>query len=264
MRPALFPKILTVSLVSVLVFGAPERSWAQSSSDPEAERLVDRWIEALGGMENYRRLETARFVLTTEMYDAESGRLRRTRPRYVWISKGGGERGRIERWEGDDFIVQGFDGESEWAYTNGEPLSPGQKDRDQVRYVVGDVNYWIALPFKLKDPGVYLHYDGRDDQGRHIVRVTFGEDVGDHQDTWHYFFRDGQTWPVQVDYQEAGKTNVNHTRWEDIQTVGGYHFAASRVYFDEAGRVVKIIRTQDFELNPEIDSAVFGGPDIGG
>ena len=145
-------------------------------TDAAADSLVARWIEAAGGMETYWDLRTARFTLTTEMYDSISGRLRRTRPRYVTIAKWpDGERARIERWEGDDFIVHGFDGEEVWARMNGEVLGPGDKDYDEARYVAGDVNYWIALPFKLRDPGVNLHYRGRDDEDRHFVEVTFGE-----------------------------------------------------------------------------------------
>ena len=35
---------------------------------------------------------------------------------------------------------------------NGELLEPGQMDRDQVEYVASDVNYWIGLPYKPRDP----------------------------------------------------------------------------------------------------------------
>ncbi|RMH18717.1 MAG: hypothetical protein D6701_05920, partial [Gemmatimonadetes bacterium] len=201
-----------------------------------------------------------RFTITTEMYDAESGRLRRTRPRYVVISKENGEKARIERWEGDDYIVQGFDGARAWATLNGAPLGPGDKDFDEVRYVSGDVNYWIALPFKLKDPGVFLHDDGVDGAGRHVVRVTFGDGVGDHQDVWHYYFVEGRVWPVQVDYQEAGKTDVHHTRWEDIRVVDGYPYVGARVHFDDQGRVTKVLRTHDVELNPALPAETFSPP----
>ena len=229
---------------------------ASRGNDPKALELVESWIGALGGMELYHNLRTAQFTLTTEMYDTASGRLRRTRPRYVTIAQlPGALAARIERWEGDDFIVQGWDGVTDWAYMNGRRLTPKDKDRQEVRYVSGDVNYWIALPFKLKDPGVYLHYDGRDDAGRHVVRVTFGEGIGN--DEWHYYFVDGRTWPVQVDYQEVGRTNANHTRWEEIQSTDGYYYVGARVHFDDEGRVFKIVRTGDVKINGRVDLDVF-------
>ena len=85
--------------------------------------------------------------------------MRRARPRYVTIARTDmGELARIDRWEGNDYIEQGWDGVADWALRNGEPLEPGDRDRDEVRYVSGDVNYWMALPFKLRDPGVHLAY----------------------------------------------------------------------------------------------------------
>jgi hypothetical protein len=230
------------------------------SSDPAAVERIEAWIDALGGMEPYWNLSTARYTLTTEMYDDQSGRLRRTRPRYVTIARTeAGELARIERWEGDDFIAQGWDGEERWATLNGEALGPGDMDYDEVTYVASDVNYWIALPWKLTDPGVFLHDDGTDDEGRRVVRVTFGEDVGDHQDTWRYFFEEGRTWPVEIQYVEEGKTSVNRTRWEDIREVDGYIFVGRRVHFNEDG-VTKVLFTHDMEINPEIDPSIFSTP----
>lgn len=227
----------------------------------DAQGLVTRWIDSMGGMDTWWGLEGASFTLTTEMYDAESGRLRRTRPRYVTIRKS--DRGmfsRIERWEGDDFIQQGWHPGGQWALTNGEPLADGDKDYDEADYVGGDVQYWIGLPFKLTDPGVNLDDDGTDDQGRRVVRVTFGEGVGDHQDIWHYYFEGSDPWPVQVDYQEAGKTNTNHTRWEDIQESDGYFYVGRRVHFNEEGQVEKVIRTSDLVVNPDLSDEVFLKP----
>ena len=67
-------------------------------------------------------MKTARYTLTTEMYDRESGRLRRTRPRYVTIARTDvGELSRIERWEGDDFIQQAWNGSAAWAVLTTSP-----------------------------------------------------------------------------------------------------------------------------------------------
>ena len=237
---------------------APPRT---QDGDETAQALVDGWIDALGGMETYAKLTSASYTLTTEIWDPERGRLRRTRPRYVTIARlETGEAARIERWEGNDFIRHGFDGVAPWAVMNGETLGPGDKDYDEARYVAGDVFYWIGLPFKLKDPGVLLHYDGVDDEGRHLVRVTFGEGVGDHSDTWFYAFEEGRAMPVSIGYREEGRENVHRTRWEDIREVDGYVFAGRRVHVNAEGRVWKVLVTSDFVLNPEVDAGVFRRP----
>ncbi len=237
---------VTIATVALLV--SPTGSRAQTASpqsDARAVALVDAWIDA-------------RFTLTTEMYDTASGRLRRTRPRYVTIERRPGVlAARIERWEGGDFIAQAWDGGMARATMNGVPLTSDDRDQQEVRYVAGEVNYWIRLPQKLKDPGVFLHYDGEDSAGRHTVRVTFGEGVGDQQDTFFYYFVDGLVWPVQVDYREEGSDHVEHTRWEDIRSVDGYHYVGARVHFDDQGRVFKIIRAEDVEINPDLAPRIF-------
>lgn len=236
---------------------------AGQENDPKADSLVATWIEAVGGMERYRSRESATFTLTTELYDPSSGRLRRTRPRYVTIARlPTGEASRIERWEGDDFIVQGFDGgDSLWAVMNGRELGPGDKDYDEALYVARDVYYWASLPYKLRDPGVFLHYNGRTEEGLHEVSVSFGEGVGEHDDTWFYFFEDGRAWPVEVHYIEEGRTSVNMARWEDFrETSDGWVYPGERVHFDEEGRVFKIIRMHDMVIDPEVDPEVFRRP----
>ena len=261
--------VVAVGVVAVVGVGVAGLAGAGSSGDRSALQgqdmavaLVDGWIEAVGGMESYWTLRSATFTLTTEMYDAESGRLRRTRPRYVTVSRSeAGEASRIERWEGDDFIQQGFNGQdSLWATMNGEPLGPGDKDFDETIYVARDVVYWISLPYKLKDPGVFLHYDGQDEDGLHQVRVTFGEDVGEHDDTWFYSFEEGRAVPVRIAYREEGKDNINLTRWEDLRQVEGYFFAGKRVHFDEQGRITKVLTTSEFDLNPGVEPSVFTEP----
>ncbi len=128
-----------------------------SDSPPEviADSLISLWIDSLGGMETYRKFESASYTITTVIYDTLSGRVKRTRPRYVWIKKGPyGQETRVERWEGDDFIVQGFNGRDGWATLTGEFLPDTAKDWRETRYVAADLFYWPGLPYKLRDDGV--------------------------------------------------------------------------------------------------------------
>lgn len=251
----------TRSGLSALLPGAPATPALQEGDDAVADSLVGRWIEAVGGVEAHHRLRSARYTLTTEMYDSASGRLRRTRPRYVTLAKTpGGQATRIERWEGDDFIAHGTDGDTVWATMNGEPLGPGDMDYDQVPYVSGDVHYWIGLPYKLRDPGVNLHYLGMD-QDMHLVGVSFGEGVGLHDgDQWRYWFSEGETWPDQLAYREEDSDSWSVLSFQDIRTVDGYLFVGRRVHVNGNGQVWKVLRTHDFELNPELDLRRFQRP----
>ena len=261
-QTALCLVIVLLSLTTSVTVTSAERTGRQAADDTIADSLVGNWIAAVGGLDAYWPLKGARFTLTTEIYDPESGRMRRARPRYVVIARtDAGEISRIERWEGDDLIHQGWDGERQWATLNGALLGEGDKDYDQIRYVSGDVQYWISLPFKLRDDGVNLHYRGVDDDGRHVVGVTFGEGIGLHdQDTWQYWFEDGRAWPVQVAYMEEGDNDWNRLRFEDIRTVAGYTFVGRRVHYNAEGALTKVLFTHDFEFNPTLETALFSTP----
>ncbi len=257
-----------------------------SDSPPEviADSLIGVWIDALGGMDTYHEFQSASYTITTIIFDTLSGRVKRARPRYVWIKKTPrGQATRVERWEGNDFIVQGFDGQDHWATMNHEMLSGGDKDWNEVRYVAGDLFYWPGLPYKLRDDGVFLHYRGlvsrpgvemRTDlaasapaetetpDGYHAVAVTFGENVGDHQDAWQYFFKPGDIFPTEVTYIEEGKENMNRVIWGDTEMTGAsnYPMVARRDWITESGKRTKALVVSDFVVNPEIGQSMFETP----
>ena len=260
-----------------------------SDSPPEviADSLIGLWIDSLGGMETYRNFESASYTITTVMYDTLSGRVKRMRPRYVWIKKGPyGQETRVERWEGDDFIVQGFNGRDEWATLNGEFLPDTAKDWRETRYVAGDLFYWPGLPFKLRDDGVFLHYRGMSDlpgavfrtdpaeavpstgaARYHAVGVTFGEDIGDHQDTWAYYFAPGDAFPTEVTYVEEGLESISRVFWGKTKRVGDirYPVVAQRDWMTRSGKRTKALVVSDFVVNPDIAQSMFekGGKAVG-
>ena len=260
-----------------------------SDSPPEviADSLIGLWIDSLGGMETYRNFESASYTVTTVMYDTLSGRVKRMRPRYVWIKKGPyGQETRVERWEGNDFIVQGFNGRDEWATLNGEFLPDTAKDWRETRYVAGDLFYWPGLPFKLRDDGVFLHYRGMSDlpgavfrtdpaeavpstgaARYHAVGVTFGEDIGDHQDSWAYYFAPGDAFPTEVTYVEEGLESISRVFWGKTKRVGNvrYPVVAQRDWITPSGKRTKALVVSDFVVNPDIAQSMFekGGKAVG-
>lgn len=252
---------------------------SDSPSEVIADSLIGLWIDSLGGMETYRNFESASYTITTVMYDTLSGRVKRMRPRYVWIKKGPyGQETRVERWEGNDFIVQGFNGRDEWATLNGEFLPDTAKDWRETRYVAGDLFYWPGLPFKLRDDGVFLHYRGisdlpgavfRTDPAEavpstgaaryHAVGVTFGEDIGDHQDTWAYYFEPGDAFPTEVTYVEEGLESISRVFWGKTKRVGDirYPVVAQRDWMTRSGKRTKALVVSDFVVNPDIAQSMF-------
>ncbi len=249
--------------------------------DPAADSLVMLWINSVGGMATYEAFESAAFTITTVLYDTLSGRVKRSRPRYVQIRKGPyGEESRVERWETQGFIEQGFNGRSAWASLDGELLPDSAKDSREAIYVARDVFYWMGLPFKLKDPGVFLTYHGlkkrpgaemRADPGSerrdppadyHAVGVSFGSGVGEHSDVFTYYFLPGQPLPTEVTYVEEGKTDLNRLIWGETRFFGDirYPVVMERRWLTESGKVTKALVVSDVVINPVIDQARFEIP----
>jgi hypothetical protein len=262
--------------VAAMVIAIPA---AAQTSDQIADSLVGLWIDSVGGMATYQRFQSASFTVTTVIYDTASGRVRRSRPRYAWIKKGPfGEETRVERWEDYGFIEQGFDGRTTWATVNGEAVADSAKDAREALYVARDLFYWLGLPFKLRDPGVFLTYNGlkerpgrelsangsvgRPIDGRyHAVGVSFGEGVGEHQDVFTYYFQPGTGFPTEVTYLEEGHTTHDRLIWGPTERVGelAYPVITRRVWITGSGKRTKALVITDVEINPEIAQVRFEG-----
>jgi hypothetical protein len=269
-------------LAVCLLLSSFERATAQGAADPVADSLVDLWIDSVGGMDTYRAWRSASFTVTTQIYDTLSGRLKRTRPRYAWTAKtSSGEATRVERWEDNNFIVQGFAGAgAAWAVMNGEWLPDSAKDTRESLYVARDLFYWMGLPFKLRDPGVYLRYLGlrerpgaswpgetkhphRSSEDRyHAVGVSFGESVGEHQDVWTYYFAPGHGFPLEVNYVEEGRQNVNRLVWGETKRAGdlSYPYVSRRDWITASGKRTKALTIEDVVVNEPVPAERFERP----
>lgn len=257
------------------------RPAAVGQADALADSLVGLWIDSAGGMATYQAFQSARFTVTTELYDTLSGRLRRARPRYVWINKGPyGEETRVERWEDYGFIAQGFDGRTAWATVNGAAIPDTAKDAREALYVARDLFYWMGLPFKLRDPGVHLRYLGLRERpgapwpdetrwrtpargGRyHAVGVSFAPGVGEHQDVFTYYFAPGGGFPLEVTYVEEGRTDLNRLVWGPTAQAGAirYPYVGRRDWLTLSGKRTKALIISDVEINPALPQAIFQRP----
>lgn len=252
------------------------------AQDATADSLINLWIDSVGGMETYHRFQTASFTVTTVLYDTVSGREKRSRPRYVWIKKGPyGEETRVERWETGGLIQQGFNGrDPAWAAEDGTSLPDTSKDRREAIYVARDLFYWIGLPYKLKDPGVFLSYLGLrgrpgaewdeehgatpvpSDGRYHAVSVSFGEGVGEHRDVYTYYFAPGHAFPTEVTYVEEGRTNLNRVLWGETRRVGDirYPYVERRTSITQSGKRTKVLVISHLVINAEIPQWRFERP----
>ncbi len=265
--------------IAILAIGSPPAPEAptRQQRDHTADSLIALWIDSLGGMETYDAFRAASFTVTTELYDTLSGRLKRARPRYVWVKRGPyGEETRVERWESAGFIAQGFNGrDAAWAALEGELLPDTAKDSREALYVARDLFYWTGLPFKLRDDGVYLSYQGLTQrpgaawegetppcERYHAVGVSFGVGVGEHQDVFTYYFPPGHAFPYEVTYVEEGRESLNRLLWGETRRVGeiSYPYVVRRDWITRSGKRTKALVISDVEVNPDVPQRRFEIP----
>lgn len=237
----------------------PARAPGPRAEPDRAAQLIDRWIDAAGGMDAWDRVRSARLTVVTVWFDSTETEVRR-RPRFIAVRKDP-QRARIERDEPEGHYVQAHDGQTAWATLDGERLQEDHPAAREVRYVTGDVFYWFGLPYKLRDPGVFLDHIPADSTGYEGVRVRFDDGVGLHPgDRYYYYFDEGSPFPVQVHYIEEGSTSVDRTVWSDYREAPPLTYVGTRTYYDERGRTTKQLLMRDVVINPEVPDSTFRPP----
>lgn len=91
-------------------------------------------------------------------------------------------------------ITEGIQNGDVYRVVAGDTVALESDETDAVHTTVNSVSYFALLPYRLGDPAVQTHYDGRDtieDASYHRIRVTFEEEDGgkDWEDVFMYWFR---------------------------------------------------------------------------
>ncbi len=136
----------------------------------------------------------------------------------------------------DPGFVLVFDGERAW-------LSPDGEGVRNARFHLLTWPYFLAAPFKLRDPGTHLAPHGRRqlDGVTHVTALlTFEAGIGDSPDDWYVIYEDPETSRLAavayiVTYgttaAEAEKT-PHALVYEDYQTIDGVALATRWVMYN--------------------------------
>lgn len=158
---------------------------APAEAQKDARRLVEQVVEAVGGLDALYALHDVEYTYT---YRRADGSETVTLERYVFDGELSWARyERMPQWpDGVSEVIEGYDGAGTWVTHDGEPVDdPEVIQRADFRRKTN--YYWFAMMFKLADPGTNHEYVGTrtvDGVDHDVVRMTFGEDVGDVQDTY--------------------------------------------------------------------------------
>jgi hypothetical protein len=96
----------------------------------------------------------------------------------------------------------------------------------------------------------------------HVVAVSFGDGVGEHQDVFTYYFPPGRAFPREVTYVEEGRTSLNRLVWGTTERFGTLQYPAviERHVITESGRLKRSLIISDVVVNPDLPQALFERP----
>ena len=185
-----------------------------ANSDPEAVEIADKVMQSMGGRQawdNTRYLSWNFFGSRHLIWDKQLGKVR------------------IEFPEGDIYLVD-INQQTGNVLKGGvevtHPDSLKQELSKAERIWIND-SYWLVMPFKLKDSGVTLKYQGIDqaDDGTpsHILKLTF-KDVGVTPQNMYLVYVDTASNLVNqwAFYRNADQDTANFVRpWGNYQQYQG-------------------------------------------
>jgi len=143
---------------------APEASpAAPAASNPKATAVADQVLEALGGKAAWDATRYLRFDFAVEA-EGKS----RTPRRHWWDKQTGRYRLEGQTQEGVHYVVlMNLNTKDGSVYLNGQ-RAQGEDEKKYLERGYGawvNDTYWLLMPYKLKDPGVILAYDGQTSEG---------------------------------------------------------------------------------------------------
>lgn len=240
-------------LALVLTLLLPTLSVAeQGTADPEAAKVANRLMDAMGGQEAWDAVRYLRF----EFFGFRL---------HHWDRATGHHRMEGKTRDGDEYVVvHNLNTREGHVWLNGEKLSGDDHKKWLEQAYGGWINdtYWLLMPYKLRDPGVTLTHDGTEELDGATydkLKLTFdnvGLTPGDTY--WAYVNRETglmDRWAYSLQSHEEGKA-ATHWKWLDWQEYGGVKLASKRVN-PENGREAEL---GNIAVLDHLDEAVFKAP----
>ncbi len=200
----------------------------------DAQQLIAEMIEAMGGKENFYNQGSVSYQYEYHNSDPTAPLHLAGTETYVFD----GELSRAEYTQHSILgaagkVIEGYDGQEAWVSLNGQ-ISDDKQANGVARFLRKTNYYWFAMFFKMQDEGVNLSYEGNTSiEGRKydLVKVTFGNQVGDAQDTYVLYINQRTKLVDQFLFTVIGfgvtEPNLMKVQYE---TINGLRIPSDRVY----------------------------------
>lgn len=241
---------------------AADRVFDASRSDPEALVLAEKVVTSHGGLEAWGALHYLVFTFRVE----KDGQVVAERKHY-WDRAQGRHRVEGKTMDGKSFVVL-----TDLARNRGSAYIAGErlKGEEAQKYLengyalwVNDT-YWLAMPFKLKDPGVVLTKAPAERVGEvsyDRFRISFdGVGLTPKDLYWIYVNPSTKRMEFWSFVLNGGSESPTLVEWRDWRQVGGVMLSAEKVV---RGREQRIL-FPDLEGPAELPVSVFENPEAVG
>jgi hypothetical protein len=224
-------------------------------SDPRAIKIADEVMVALGGREHY---ETIQYLSFRFVVEADTQKL--SDWRHHWDRRNNNYRLEGITRDGDHlFLIFNLDTRKGTVFKNGQQLAGDEKrefiKRAYARYV--NDTYWLLMPYKLKDPGAALQYEGVqeiNDVTYDVLRLSFVDSVGLTPRNVYRVFVDQPTRLVhRWEYFETEGATPSPAWWEQWRVYNGIKLAELRTW-ESSNRKIRFL---DIIASREVDEEVF-------
>lgn len=235
-----------------------QKKFDPSKSDPKAIRIAEEIEVALGGRENYEAIKylSFHFVVMADTMKVSDWR-------HDWDRRNNNYRVEGMTRDGDHLLtIFNLDTRDGAAFKNGQKTD-GEEKISLLKSAYGryiNDTYWLLMPFKLKDPGAVLKYDGIqkiNDVTYDVLRLSFADSVGLTPRNIYRIFVDQPTRLVhRWEYFEKEGVEPSPAWWEKWRMHGGIKLAEERV-FENANR--KLLFTEII-VSREVNEEIFESP----
>jgi len=253
MIPALFAVLLAAPSPAAESVALPD----SATSDPRAIKIADRVLQKLGGRDHWDALVGLRWSFEV----AQNDTVRSVR-RHSWSKHTGWHRVTGTTRDGAPFVlIHNMNNDQGRAWMAGNEIQGDSLTKLMARARALWINdsYWFLMPYKLRDPGVTLGYEGSQRDGDYIydkISLAFrnvGNTPGDRYwvyvnqasgriEKWEYVLQGTQPPPVPW-------------TWDDWEEHGGLWFATAK-----HGAEGRTIYTRSVETVASFPAAEFTAP----
>lgn len=226
-----------------------------SKSDPEAIRIADEVMVALGGRKNYDAVKYLSFHFVVTKGDTELSDWR-----HDWDRRDNNYRLETTTREGDHLrVIFNLGTKNGAVFKNGQTLEGEEKIQWLAQAYARYINdtYWLLMPHKLKDPGAMLKYDGKQEVSGFqydVLSLSFADGIGLTPWNMYRVFVDEATRLVhRWEYFEREGAAPAPAWWESWRVYEGIKLAEERV-FEHSDRKILF---KNIIVSHEVDEKIF-------